>query len=143
MESFKVSGDSTHFQWPQPLQRSFHRLPTPTMPTPKTRSVLGSMINLVKPSVRSKCKCASRGGPGEFYDRDFASGFGRFNFRQSAPGDFGIGKDNGKDGLRFKSHLFSGNRFHRHTSFVGSFVREHGVPWQCRRWPKDATGSAV
>ena len=67
----------------------------------------------------------SERGPGELGDLDLAALLGGFGFGQSAPGHFGIGEHNGRDGLRLKGHLVPGNGFDGHARLVRGLVGQH------------------
>ena len=79
--------------------------PAPTMPTPRTRSVSGSMTSFVRPSGRSIATRAAERGPGELRDLDLAALLLRLGLGQAAPGDFGIGEDDGRNRLRLERDL--------------------------------------
>ena len=99
--------------------------PMPTIPMPSTRSVFGSTMSLVMPSVRSRVRARPEAAQGNFAILTVASFFLRLGFGQAAPGDFGIGEDDGWNGVRFEGDLVSGNGFDRGASFVRGLVRQH------------------
>ena len=65
------------------------------------------------------------GGPGELCDFHFdAFGRGLF-FGEPCPGDFGIGKDDGRDGLRLERGRFAQQGLDGHLALVRGLVRQH------------------
>ncbi len=80
--------------------------PAPTIPTPSTRSVFGSRMSLVTPSVRSIVDRATRCAPWKLRDGDLAAFFLRLRFRQAAPRDFRIGEHHGGNRVRLERDFF-------------------------------------
>ena len=99
--------------------------PGPTMPTPRTRSVFGSMTSLVTPSVRSSVIARPDAPHGKRVDGDLALLLRGLVFGQAAPRDFGIGEDDGGNGRRLERDALAENRVDGDARFVRRLVREH------------------
>ena len=69
---------------------------------------------------------ASGGGPGEFRDGDFAPLFFGLGLGESGPGNFGIGEDDGGDGIGLEGNFVSGDGFDGGAAFMHCLVGEHG-----------------
>ena len=75
--------------------------------------------------VAAQRRGSSRCGPGKSGDRHvLAGGFGRL-FGESAPGDFRVRKDDGRN-RRIERRLLPGDDPGGDQPFMRSFVREHG-----------------
>ena len=101
--------------------------PTPAIPTPRMRSVSGSMISFVKPSGRSSVVARPEAAHGYF-----AISIGMFCFFASVSvspvqASSGIGKDHGRNRARLEHRRLAVNRFDRHARFVRRLVREHRI----------------
>src|SRR5205807_7606673 len=81
-------------------------LSTPTPPAPASTLSLHDALPI------------SRRSPWKFGNLHFTILFLRLRFRQTAPGDLGIGKHNGGNRVRLKGDFVAGNRFHRDSSLV-------------------------
>ncbi len=95
------------------------------MPQPSTRSSAGSITQRVKPSVRPLAMArplACHGYTAVATSRPDSLGFAK---RQTGPGDFGIGEDDGRNGLRLERGGMAGEHFGRDFAFVRRFMREH------------------
>ena len=92
------------------------------MPTPRMRSVSGSMISLVKPSGRSKDNARPEAAQGNLahLHRD-ALGLG-LGFRQAAPGEFRVGEDDGGDRYIHKCAVLAGDDFDCNPALLGRLV---------------------
>ena len=100
----------------------------PTMPTPSTRSVSGSTMSLVSPSLPAEGRRPVRTPPrGNFPDGDLLALFCflRFRLRQAAPGDLRIGKHHRRDGSGVENGRLSRQHFGNDSAFIGGLVRQH------------------
>src|SRR5882724_1315053 len=97
--------------------------PAPTMPTPSTRSLCGSRISLVIPSVRSRVIARPEAAQG-----NFATLILRLSLGEATPGNFGIGKNNRGNGTWLKCNFVTCDRFDCGAPFMRSLVRQHGLP---------------
>src|SRR5205807_211553 len=70
---------------------------------------------------------AAGGAPGELGDFNRDAFFLRFGFGQAAPGDFGVGEDDGRNDEFFRCAGFAGNDFNGVAGFAGSLVREQNA----------------
>ena len=100
---------------------------TPTMPTPSTRSVPGSMISLVRPSLRSTVVARPGRAPRELRDLDLDAALLRLGLGEPAPREFGIGEHDRRNRRRLERHLVAGDVLDGNLGVVGRLVREHRV----------------
>ena len=101
--------------------------PTPTMPTPRMRSVSGSMMSFVRPSGRSSVVARPEAAQGYF-----ATSIGRFCFFASVSvrpvhASSGSVKTHGGNRPRLEHRRTSVNRFDRHARLVRRLVRQHRI----------------
>ena len=95
------------------------------MPTPRMRSVFGSMTSLVMPSTRSMAMARPDAAPREPGDLDLEALLLGLGLGQPGPGDLGIGEDHRRNRRRLEHRLVAGDRLDRHARFVRRLVREH------------------
>src|SRR5690349_1559579 len=67
--------------------------PEPQRPTPRIRAVVGSMINFVTPSGRSKVSARPEAPPIELHHLDGNIVFFGFGFREARPSDLRVRKN--------------------------------------------------
>src|SRR5579863_1625012 len=65
--------------------------------------------------------------PGELGNFDLTIFFLCLRFSKTSPGDFGIGEDDGGNGVGLEGDLVSGDGFGGGSSFMRGFVRQHGL----------------
>ena len=99
--------------------------PEPTMPTPRMRSVSGSISSLVMPSTRSMAMARPDAGHGNLRDLDLEALLLGLGFGQARPRDFGIGEHHRRNRRRLEHRLVPGDRLDRHARFVRRLVRQH------------------
>ena len=101
--------------------------PAPTMPTPSTRSVAGSMTSFGHAFGAIESHRAPGCGPGELRNLDLAIFLLRLSFGQTRPCDFRIGEDDGRNGIRFECNFVSRNVLDCGAAFMRGFVCQHGL----------------
>ena len=99
--------------------------PKPTMPQPRTRCGLRVDDPLGQPFGAADGLGAAAGRPGELGHFDRAALLLGLGFRESCPGDFGIGEDHGGNGLRLEGRRLAGQRLDGRLAFVGRLVGQH------------------
>ena len=99
--------------------------PAPTIPTPNTRSVFGSNEDLRQALGARDRLSPARGGPGKAGDLDFAVRVLRLGLGQSAPGDFGIGEDDGGNRQVVERGRLTRQRLDGHVRLARRLVGEH------------------
>ena len=100
--------------------------PTPTIPTPSTRSVCGIDEELGHAFGTVEGEGAARSCPGKLGNFDFAVFLLRLRLGEAAPGNFRIGENHRRNGARFEGDLVAGNGFGGGPALVRGFVRQHG-----------------
>ena len=101
--------------------------PTPTMPTPRMRSVSGSMIELRQAVGPIERRRAPGRRPRILRDLDRDVLLLRVGLGQTGPGQLGIGEDHGGNRARLEHRRLAVNRFDGDARLVRRLVREHRI----------------
>ena len=99
--------------------------PDPTMPTPRTRSVSGSISILVMPSTRSIAIARPDAGQGKRTTSTLRPSCSAWVSVRPAHAIFRVGEHHGRNRQRLEDRLVAGNGLDRDARFVRRFVRQH------------------
>ena len=120
----QVRSQSRHFDGQHPLGNELTR---PTASHADAEYAAGGRIkDEFGDTIRAiECRGPARGPPGEAGYLNGAAFLFGLGFRQATPGNLRIGKHDGRNGVRLKSHVVSSNGLHGNATFVRGFMGQH------------------